>query len=144
MPPPPKLADSPVGFEHCLCCDPAEGHDDAGVGGLNLSYKEWSALQAFFDLRLPAIGRTAFDHVGDVGLVWLESHGLNHALQELTRGADKGAPLEVLLLSGGLADEDHIGLGVSPSKNELCPFCMQITALAFPEDSLDVLESRRA
>ena len=54
-------------------------------------------------LRRAIARRTALDHIGDIDLLALETHGRNHVVEQLPGAAHKGQSLRVLVGSGPFA-----------------------------------------
>ncbi len=83
----------------------AEGTQDSRSEEVDLLDQERGAGRDLRRQGIAILGRAALDHVGDVDLGPLELHGAEDPGEELSRAADERLALEVLVVSGGFADQ---------------------------------------
>ena len=84
--------------------DSAQADDDFGADQRHLAAQIVDAGVLLGVQRVPVLGRTALDHVGDVDiLLTAQVHHLQHVVQQLAAPAHKGLALQVLVFAGALA-----------------------------------------
>ena len=105
----PHLTDGGGGGEQVLGRDAPHRQDDPGLDERDLAQQEGFAGLGLGGGRVPVIGRSAFQDIGDVDLVPAETDGLEHGIQQPSRAPHEGFALAVLIGSRRLADEHPVG-----------------------------------
>src|SRR5262250_877925 len=125
-----KSCDGRVGPEQRLSRELPQRHDDRWADGVQLRLEEGLAGGDLVRLRVAVSRRAALHDVADVDLVAAVPHRGDHLRQQLSRRADEGDALVVLLGAGTLADEDQPGLRISHAEDEVLRPRAELAALA--------------
>ncbi len=113
---PAQLADGRLAAEQAVRREPAQSENELRLQQGHLALEPGRALGHFFGLGVAVARRTALEHIGDVnralGVVGaaVQTDGLQHGVEQLPRGADKGLALAVFFGAGRLADDHPTGL----------------------------------
>ena len=105
-----------------------ERHDDGRLDQLDLAPQPRLAALDLLRMRIAVLRRPALQDVGDEDVVALKADPLEQRRQQLAGGSDERDSLLVLLLAGGLADEEDAGVGVSGSEDDLRPGLRKLRA----------------
>ncbi len=108
----------------------AKGDDDFGADYVDLLEEERRAGVGFVRLGGAVAGRAALDHIGDVDLFALQSHGGDHVVEELAGLADEGDALGVFIGAWAFADEHEAGVGGAVAEDDLVAAGMEGAARA--------------
>ena len=112
--------DPEVGFDDLHAGDPSEGDDDLRSDEARLLSEIADTAVLLVILRIAVHGRSALDDIGDIDvLLAVEVDGIEHFVEQLTCSADKRLALQILLLTGTLADEHHPRLSVADAENDV-------------------------
>ncbi|EAU63483.1 hypothetical protein STIAU_7007 [Stigmatella aurantiaca DW4/3-1] len=117
-------------------------HDDLGLDGQQLRAKERLARGNLVGLRVPVARRPAFHHVADVDLVPAEAHRLDHLRQQLSRRADKGHTLDILVFPGPFPHEDEVRARVAHPEDDVLAPRAQLAAPAVAQLAADLIQRR--
>ena len=101
--------------------DPAQTDDELRIDQGNLPIQPGTAGGHLGRLRIAVVRRPALHHVRNINPAPVEVDHLQHRVEKLPRGADKGNALQVFLLSGPLADEHEIGMLVPDAEDKVVP-----------------------
>jgi len=85
---------------------PAEGDDDARLQDLEVAEKPGVARRYLFWERVAILRWPVPDHIGDEDGPPVEPDAGEKLVEELPGGADKRLALEVLVITGGLAEKE--------------------------------------
>ena len=97
-----------------LGCNAAETDNDFGLDQCNLVAKITDAGILLRFQRIPVLGRTALDDVGNIAVaVAAQINDPKHIVQQLSRRTHKGYALNVLLFAGAFAYEHDLGVGLA-------------------------------
>ena len=70
--------------------------------------------------------RTALDDIGDVDILFpVQIDDGKHIIQQLTRGANEGKTLQILLLTGAFAHEHNVCIFIAHTKYHIVPLFAQ-------------------
>ena len=118
----------------------SEADDHFGLDGRELAQQKRHAGGDFVFFRRAIFRRAALHHVGDVDVVALQAHGLDHLRQQLSGAADKGNALHVFVVPGPFADEDQLGVRIAHAEDDLVAVAVQLAARAVAQVGGDALE----
>ena len=110
----PVLAgDLKIGGDEAAGRHPPEADEDFRAQEGHLPFQPADAGLLLLRRGIPVLGRAAFDHVGDVDVLFpREANGRQHLVEKLARPPDKGLPLLVLVGARPLSDKEDFGGGV--------------------------------
>ena len=118
----------------------AQRDDDLRLDRGELAEQERLARRDLVGLRIAVARRPALEHVGDVDLVALEAHRLDHLRQQLAGAPDERDALHVFIRARRFADEHQVRRRVADAEDDLLPpERVQLAARAVA----DVLADRR-
>src|SRR2546423_13786442 len=92
--------------------------------------------------RVAVLGGTMSDDVSDEDLATIEADTGEELVQKLARRADEWLPLNVLVVAGGLAEEEDPGLARTVSGDRLAGAAVQRACVAGADLVRDELEVR--
>ena len=107
-----------------------QAHNDLGPQKRHLPPQIADAGVLFHIQRIPVLGRTALDDVGDVHRLPLQADHFQHIIQQLPGGAHEGHALCVLVGPGSLTDEQDLRLSASHAEHHIFPRPAQGAGLA--------------
>lgn len=110
-------------------CDASQEHKNLWVYQGDLSSEPAHTGRLLIRQRVAVSGRTAFHNVCDIYPCPVQINNLQHGIQKLSRRADKGFALQILLLAGAFPDEHNVCVLVSYSKDQIVPCAAQSAAL---------------
>jgi hypothetical protein len=114
---PVDAGDAALGAGQQLGGEVAEGADHAWLDQLHLPVQVGLAGVDLALLGVAVARRPALEHVGDEDVGALQADLAQQLVQQLARPADEGQPLEILLLTGGLAYEHQVGVRVAGAEH---------------------------
>jgi hypothetical protein len=102
---------------------PTQSYDQQWVDEFNLAIQEFAAGGYLAGSGIPVVGRTAFDHIGDIYLIPGHSDGLEQFFEKVSGGTYEWTALAVFMKTWPFSDEKDLGVrrsfaghGVGPRK----------------------------
>ena len=120
-----------------LCCERAETADDLRADRLKLFLQKRIAGRNLVGLRIPIIGRTAFQNVADVHVFTRQSNRFDDLREKLTGATDKRQPLPIFVEAGSFTNENQFGLGISRTEDDIGSMRRQLAALTVADLGAD-------
>lgn len=118
--------DTQVGFDDLHAGDPAEGDDDLRADQAGLLAQPADTALLFVVLRVAVHGRTAFDDICDVDVLFaVKIDGVQHFVEELSGSADERLALQILLFARTFADEQDLCAFAADAEDDVVPLFAQ-------------------
>ncbi len=115
-----KIAHGTLGLEEALGGDPSEAANNLRGDDLQLLLENGQTAGHLGRSGVAVSGGSALEDVTDVDVVAGEAHAFGEdVVEELSGASDKGQALLVLIVTGGLADEDQSGVRIALAKNRV-------------------------
>lgn len=136
-----KSSEGLVGAGEPIGREAPEGDNDIGLDELDLAIEKSRACRDLVVLGISIPGRSAFDHIGDVGPASVKTHGDDHPVEQLSGLTDKGSSGSVLLGSRSFADEHQPGVRCTFAENHSLAFLAEATPrtpLERPTEALEI------
>ena len=99
----------------------SETNNNPGIDQRYLGLEILSAGHHFLHRRHSVLRRSAFDDVSNIRFITSDAARFEYLRQQLSGAPDKGAPLNVFVGPGRLADEHNRAFSIAFSGNDLCP-----------------------
>ena len=109
----PQAFEAGLGAQQGLGGDAAEAADQARLQDRQLTLQVRFAGTDLRRQRVAVLRRAAFEDVADEDVLAGEADGGDDLRQQLAAAPDERLALTVLVLTGGFADEDDVGLGIA-------------------------------
>lgn len=89
-----------------------------GVDGVELPDKVWRTRFHFFRLRVPIVGWSALEDVGDVNIISAEvQNTFDHLGEQFSSSTHKWSSLQILFLSRGFTHKNGFRVGIAFSRD---------------------------
>lgn len=128
-----------LGLQQILGGDSANGEDDFGLNQLNLPLQKGMAGSYFLGLRIAITGRSAFEDIGDVNLLALQTDGAQHFVEQLPGDANERLALQVLVLPRCLTNQQPVGVVITNTEYGLGSGFTQWAGAALTDLILQIL-----